>query len=85
MDKGTEQMNINAFLALVRAGLWEEADAKLNLNENIEWDEVYRLAEEQSVTGIVLAGIEHSNIKPPQELLLQWIGEVQILEQQTSR
>lgn len=82
MDKGTEQMNINAFLALVRAGLWEEADAKLNLNENIDWDEVYRLAEEQSVTGIVLAGIEHSNIKPPQELLLQWIGEVQILEQQ---
>lgn len=76
MDKGTEQMNINAFLALVRAGLWEEADAKLNLNENIDWDEVYRLAEEQSVTGIVLAGIEHSNIKPPQELLLQWIGEV---------
>ena len=48
----------------------------------MDWDEVYQLAEEQSVVGIVLAGIETSKVKPPQELLLQWIGEVQILEQQ---
>lgn len=40
------------------------------------------MAEEQSVIGVVLAGIEHSTIKPPQDLLLQWIGEVQVLEQQ---
>ena len=74
----------NSFLSLVRAGLW--ADANLNdkfiLDGKVDWNEVYRLAEEQSVIGLVLAGIEHSNVKPPQKLLLQWIGEVQMLEQQ---
>ena len=75
-----DDINSEAFFALIRAGLWEQADA--NLNENIDWEGGYQLAEEQSVIGIVLAGIEHSNVKPPQELLLQWIGEVQMLEQQ---
>lgn len=71
-----------AFLKLVSAGLWEQTDANLDLNDKVDWEEVYLLAEEQSVVGLVLAGIEHSNEKPPQELLLQWIGEVQIIEQQ---
>lgn len=70
------------FLELVRAGLWTEAGTNLNPNDDVDWEEVYLLAEEQSVIGVVLAGIEHSNVKPPQELLLQWIGEVQMLEQQ---
>lgn len=86
MDKGTEQMNINAFLALVRAGLWTDAESTdlsfQGFTESVDWEKVYQLAEEQSVIGLVLAGIEHADVKPPQELLLQWIGEVQILEQQ---
>ena len=76
----------DVFLELLRAGLWENHDefhiSGFKVQESVDWDEVYRLAEEQSVTGVVLAGIEHSQVKPPQELLLQWIGEVQILEQQ---
>lgn len=71
--------NIGAFFALVSAGLWEGSD--VNLNDNVDWEKVYQLASEQSVVGVVLAGIEHSNIKPPQESLLQWIGEVQMIEQ----
>lgn len=76
-----------AFFSLLRAGLWEQADATSDVNEKVDWEKVYQLAEEQSVVGLVLAGIErlrnaslHLNID--QELLLQWIGEVQILEQQ---
>ena len=76
----------DAFFALVRAGLWENRDefqvSGFKFQDSVDWEEVYRLAEEQSVVGLVLAGIEHSNVKPPQELLLQWIGEVQMLEQQ---
>lgn len=87
--------NQRTFFTLLRAGLW--ADIKVNdeglrvndsndsswtFSETVDWDEVYRLAEEQSVIGVVLAGFEHSGVKPPQELLLQLIGEVQILEQQ---
>ncbi len=78
---------IEAFFALVRAGLWGEADANLNLNANdnlfegVEWEKIYQLAQEQSVHGLVLAGLEYSDLKPPKELLLQWIGEVQMIEQ----
>lgn len=75
-------IDIGAFFALLRAGLWEEARANLFLNDEVDWEKVYQLAEEQSVVGVVLTGIEHSYIKPSQELLLQWIGEVQMLEQQ---
>lgn len=71
---------VGAFFALLRAGLWEGTD--VNLNDNVNWDEVYKLVCEQSVIGVVLAGIEYSNVKPPQELLLQWIGQVQLIEQQ---
>lgn len=72
--------NTQAFLALVRAGLWEQ-DVRLLPYQDIEWQEVYRLATEQSVLGLLLAGLEHSDVKPPKELLLQWIGEVQTIEQ----
>ena len=80
--------NTELFLELVKVGLW--ADANLNFNaliDKVDWEKVYQLAEEQSVVGLVLAGIErlknvnlHLNLD--QELLLQWIGEVQMIEQQ---
>lgn len=71
--------NTQAFLALVRTGLWEQ-DARLLPYQDIEWQEVYRLATEQSVLGLALAGLEHSDVKPPKVLLLQWIGVVQQIE-----
>ena len=78
---------VEAFLAFVSAGLWETIpvhDGGLMVNDStiMNWKEVYRLATEQSVLGLILAGIETSNVKPPQEVLLQWIGEVQMIEQQ---
>ena len=86
MEKNRSNSTINAFFSLVYAGLWAGTNLDLNDNLNlggkVDWNEVYQLAEEQSVIGVVLAGVEHSNVKPPQELLLQWIGEVQMLEQQ---
>lgn len=42
---------------------------------------IYRLAHKQSVLGLVLAGLELSKVKPPKEVLLQWIGDVQVIEQ----
>jgi len=71
--------NTKAFLGLVRAGLWEK-EARLSLFDSIDFDKVYRLAKEQSVIGLVLSGLEYSDVKPPQELLLQWIGEAQLIE-----
>ena len=78
--------SLQAFLELVRVGLWTDVESKdlgiPGFTESVDWEGVYQLAEEQSVIGVALAGIEHSNVKPHQELLLQWIGEVQMLEQQ---
>lgn len=79
------------FIELVRTGLWPEAEStdiqNHGFTEPVDWEEVYRLATEQSVLGLVLAGIDwfkvhDSKFIVPQTMLLQWIGEVQILEQQ---
>ena len=76
---------IEAFFSLVRAGLFPVHDEGFIVNESlfqdVEWEKIYQLAQEQSVLGFVLAGLEHSELKPPKELLLQWIGEVQMIEQ----
>lgn len=80
-----------AFLELVRAGLWADTVSTnfsiQGFKDSEDWEKVYQLAEEQSVVGLVLAGIEryknlNANLNLNQEVLLQWIGEVQILEQQ---
>lgn len=73
--------NQQAFLALVRAGLWSDGNPDIRIDGTTDWQDVYRLATEQSVLGLVLAGLEYSDIKPPKVLLLQWIGEMQLIEQ----
>lgn len=45
-----------AFFALVRAGLWEQ-EVQLAPYSEIDFAEVLRLSEEQSVVGLVAAGI----------------------------
>ena len=83
------------FFALLRAGLFpihgEGVMVNDSLFESVDWEEVYRLAQEQSVQGVVLQGIEavqgswlkvHGSPLVPQLLLLEWIGEVQIMADQ---
>lgn len=76
MDK-----NIDAFLALLKAGLWEK-DALLSIYNKIDYNVVLRYAEQQSVVGLVAAGIEHiKDKKVPQEIVLQFVGQAIQLEQ----
>ncbi len=76
--------NIDAFLTLVRAGLWE-TDARIAQYKDISFNEIYRLAEEQSVVGLVAAGIEHViDLKLPQEVSLQFAGQTLQLEQRNT-
>ncbi len=87
-----DRNTVDAFFALVRAGLWENTSVHgeglmINGSSNVDWEKVYQLAEEQCVVGLVLAGLEryknlNANLNLNQEVLLQWIGEVQFLEQQ---
>lgn len=83
--------NIQAFFTLLKFGLFPAHNEGGIVNdafpENVDWEKVYQLAQEQSVQGVALHGVEwikshnvYFNI--PQELLLQWIGEVRYIEHQ---
>ena len=49
-----------------------------------EWITLYEESERQAITGVMLGGIEKlpKEQRPPTELLLQWIGMGQVIEQQ---
>lgn len=73
--------NTQAFYTLIRAGLWE-TDVQLLQFGSIDFKEIYRISEEQSVVGLVAAGIEHVvDCKPPKEYALQFVGTALQLEQ----
>lgn len=75
--------NVEAFLALVKAGLWEQ-DVLLAPYGMINFSFINDMAEEQSVVGLVTAGIEHaSDVKVPQEWTLQFIGAALQIEQRS--
>lgn len=73
--------NTHAFFALLRAGLWEK-DVQLSQFGEINFSEVYRLAEEQSVVGLVAAGIEHViDVKAPGDIALSFASTAIQIEQ----
>ena len=90
---------VEVFFELVRAGLFPvhgegfldepsgRAERMVHDYSNVDWGEVYRLAEEQSVVGLVAAGIDNlnandnDNFKFPQEWALQFIGQTLQIEQ----
>ena len=70
-----------AFFELVKAGLWEK-NARLSQYDKIDYTEVYRLADEQSVIGLVTSGFNHvTDVKAPQEEVLQFVGIALQIEQ----
>jgi hypothetical protein len=90
--------NIQAFFELLKAGLFpihgegqfpvhdEGFRANGSIFSDVDWGKVYQLAQEQSVQGLVLQGIEELKAKGielgvPKVMLLQWIGEAQVIEQ----
>lgn len=76
--------NQQAFLALVRAGLWERESRLLPFG-NIDFKDVYRFSKEQSVVGLVAAGIEHiCDVNVPKEVSLSFVGTALQLERRNS-
>ena len=79
------------FFELLKPGLWGgqrpvQEFKSIGAQDSVDWEKVYQLAQEQSVQGIVLQGVEELRAKNlelsvPKVLLLQWIGEVQMIEQ----
>ena len=51
-----------------------------------QWNDALELAQEQAVDGVLLSAIERlpEEQRPPKMVLLQWIGSVQMVEQNTA-
>ena len=64
-----------SLIALIRLGINKTVDC---LPETFDWQSIYTIASEQGLLAIALDGIEKipSGLRPPQEEMLQWIGEV---------
>lgn len=62
-------------LALIRLGIGHSAAVEV---EEIDWNSVKALAEEQGLNAVVLDGIEKlpTECRPTKTVLVQWIGEV---------
>lgn len=80
--------NTLAFFELLRAGLWEK-EARLSQFYTIDYKSIMEMAEEQSVLGLITAGIEANTnyidstiINIPKEWSLQFIGSTLQIEQQ---
>lgn len=77
--------SLKAFLTLLQAGLWNR-ELLLSHFEDKVFSEIYRIAEEQSVIGLVASGMEilnaSANLTVPLEMKLQIIGEALQIEQQ---
>ena len=72
--------NQKAFLALVGAGLWEK-EVRLLPYDEVDFEKVLQLAFDQSVVGLVTAGLKHvTDVVFPQEMMLQFIGHTIQLE-----
>lgn len=67
--------NKENFLTLVRLGIEHKGGA---LTKRVEWDAIEAIAASQGLSAIVLDGIDRLPVRerPPQILLLNWIGEV---------
>lgn len=76
--------NVEAFFALLRAGL-REKDVRLLPLGKIDYSAIYKLAEEQSVVGLVAAGLEHViDTKTPKDIALSFAGATLQLEQRNT-
>ena len=84
------ESTVKVFFELVKAGLFshtEITETTENISwEGVDWGEVYRLAEEQSVVGLVSAGLDwfkvnDSRFTVPQTVALQFIGQTLQIEQ----
>lgn len=73
--------NVDVFFALVRAGLWE-TNIQLLPYGKIDFSVVKVLAEEQSVVGLVAAGLEHvSDTKVAKKDVISFIGQTLQMEE----
>lgn len=82
--------NQETFLEILKVGLFPLNGSRCMIHGTVDWGEVYRLAEEQSVVGLVTSGLEvvkdewikvHGYPLIPQDEMLQFVGSTLQIEQ----
>ena len=76
-------------LAMVRAGLWEREldDLSAMPLSHDEWEQLYRICRQQTITGIVYQALQYlpDEMMPPCELLLRWTAEADAIERRNKK
>lgn len=74
---------MSLFLELLQISLGTRRSLTQKPSTN-EWIEVFKMSQTQTITGLLLDGLELLSMeeRPPLPLLLEWIGTVQVIEQQ---
>ena len=82
--KKRNKNTVKAFYALLKAGLWEQG-VRLLPYSPLDFDALYQLAEEQSVVGLIAAGLEHvEDTKPAKQQGLPFMKSVISIEGRNS-
>lgn len=77
----SKEGEVSLFLSLVKAGLWEGTSRHISYPEGGDYSVIFRLAEEQSVIGLVAAGIENDPLGLiPKEQVYPFVGATLQLE-----
>ena len=66
----------NSFLQLVRLGIG--LDEAVCLPEDVDWPVIQAIAAQQGLSAVILDSIDRlpEDLRPPQGLMLKWIGDV---------
>ena len=84
MQSKNYSRNIEAFFALLRAGLWEKG-VQLSSHGQIDFSVIFKLAEEQCVGGLIAAGLEQiEDITPIKKDVLPFMKRVIVLERRNT-
>ena len=81
-----KELNLE-FLELVKAGLWDYLPDNKLFSESTDWKRIYDLSQTQSLSGIVLDGINKlpKELLPPRALYIKWCAEILHIEDENLR
>ena len=76
----------NLFFYFLRMGLWEAEEAYAGAAPGREdWEQMFRTAQLQAVTGVVMDGIARTGMRPDRELWEPWVWHLLYVEQMNRR
>lgn len=76
--------NVDLFFELIQVALGSRERLSLKPTPD-DWSDLYTLSKEQAVSGVVFTALDklsQTGIKPPIDLLFEWIGESEQIKQQ---